>query len=429
MDEPTRRRHSGRLSVQRSVVWTFVRLATHRQHYVGRSLSIPAIVIGQSITALGAARSLARAGIPVYMSGSVGGFETKSRYFRPLATIEGKRILNPWDHEDGFDQLEKLPFDKAVLIPCSDVAAMWAANVPQHLQTRFLQCNSTKKVQTLLQDKRTFAGLCQQLDVPHPPHYIVESDDDLSRVPFEELENCFFKPFNSREFAKKYKVKGIRFNDRSEAEALWADVSQTGIGVFIQEYVPGGADQHYFIDGFRDNDGEIRACFSRRRRRIYPVDFGNSSYCHQVPIETVQPAWDALKKIVDHVDYRGIFSGEFKFDHRDGTYRIIEINTRVWVYVEFASWCGVNVCEMAYNDALGKPVQNVTDKRPGAGCVDLYKDYRSIYRSDNAKRDVPTPGVAEVARQWVGSKKAVFAWDDPMPALHWGINHVTSRWK
>lgn len=387
-------------------------------------MTVPAIVLGQSVTALGALRGLARAGIPVYTTGSDEGVETKSRYFRPVVTQSGSRMLAPWDDNDGYEQLDQLPWDKAVLIPCSDVAALWTARLPETLRERFVQSNATSETQTLLQDKRTFAKLCQQLDVPHPPHFIVESDDDLARVPIEQLQNCFFKPFNSRHFVKKYGTKGLRFDTRSEAEALWQEVSQTGIAVFIQEYVPGGADQHYFIDCFRDRDGQIRACFARRRMRIYPRDFGNSSYCYQVPVEQVQPAWESLKKIVDRVDYRGIFSGEFKYDHRDGSYRIIEINTRVWVYVEFASWCGVNVCELAYQDALGSTVPTMNHNRPGAGCVDLYRDFCNFRETDAKNRTT----LSNVLGEWWTAKKSVFAWDDPLPAIHWGRQHIASRW-
>ncbi len=377
------------------------------------------------MTALGAMRSLARAGVETYVTGSRSDVDTKSRYFRPLKTSKNGRIIAPWDAPDGYEQLASLPFDKAVLIPCSDVAALWASKLPDELRDRFVQSNATAAVQTQLQDKRTFAKLCTELNVPHPPHYIVESKSDLDNVPIEELQNCFFKPFNSRHFVNKYGTKGLRFNTRAEAERLWHEVSQTGIAVFIQEYVPGGGDQHYFIDCFRDRDGEIRACFPRRRRRIYPIDFGNSSYCHTVPVSEVVPAWESLKRIVEHVDYRGIFSGEFKFDHRDGTYRIIEINTRVWVYVEFASSRGVNVCLQAYHDALGTDVPTHTYSGNAAGCVDLYRDFCCVRETPAPER----PKIGTVLGQWWSAKKTVFAWDDLRPAMHWGAQHIASRWR
>jgi len=47
-----------------------------------------------------------------------------------------------------------------------------------------------------------------------------------------------------------------------------------------------------------------------------------------------------------------VFSAEFKFDERDGLFKILEVNARPWWYVDFAARCGVDVCRMAYRDAL-----------------------------------------------------------------------------
>ena len=90
--------------------------------------------------------------------------------------------------------------------------------------------------------------------------------------------------------------------------------------------------------------------------------------------------------LLARVNYRGIFSAEFKRDARDGQYRILEVNTRAWTYVEFASRCGVNVCEMAWQDALGLPVTAASPSYPvGAGCVSLPRDIRSL-REQPAKQ-------------------------------------------
>ena len=54
--------------------------------------------------------------------------------------------------------------------------------------------------------------------------------------------------------------------------------------------------------------------------------------------------------------YRGIFSAEFKRDPRDGLFKLLEVNARPWWFVDFAVRCGVDVCRMAYDDALGREV-------------------------------------------------------------------------
>ena len=387
-------------------------------------MAIPAIILGRGDTALGAMRCLARQGKTVLTATVASDLATKSRYFHPAFSRDDRRLDAGWN-EDSYDILSEMSVDRGVLVPCSDAAATWVAEMPDKLRERFPSSSPSKQCLDIVQDKRNFADLCIQLDVPHPGYFLIESDEDLAAAPIEDLSNWFFKPSNSREFLAKYRKKAIRFTGRAEAKALWDKFSADKITVFMQEYVPGGADQHYFIDGFRDRHGNVRARLARRRTRIYPPDFGNSSYCYQIPIEDIDPAWQSLERILDKTEYRGIFSAEFKYDAQRDEYRILELNARAWVYVEFAAWCGIDVCNLAYLDALEQDVPLLVDKRPGAGCVNMYRDYHAIMGCPKSDR----PSVYAIARQWIAARKTLFCWDDPMPALVWGFRLLVARLK
>jgi len=76
--------------------------------------------------------------------------------------------------------------------------------------------------------------------------------------------------------------------------------------------------------------------------------------------------------------YRGIFSGWFRQDPRDGRYKLLEINARVWWFVEYAGRCGLDVCAMSYLDALGERVEDVTEYPVGARFVQAYFDFPAI---------------------------------------------------
>ena len=45
------------------------------------------------------------------------------------------------------------------------------------------------------------------------------------------------------------------------------------------------------------------------------------------------------------------------------------MNARPWWYVDFAARCGIDVCDMAYRDALGGDVEPVTGYELGRRCV------------------------------------------------------------
>jgi D-aspartate ligase len=121
------------------------------------------------------------------------------------------------------------------------------------------------------------------------------------------------------------------------------------------------------------------------------------------------------------VQYRGIFSAEFKRDERDGLFRLLEVNARPWWFVDFAVRCGVDVCRMAYDDALGREVPPVESYKVGASCIYPYYDFF-------AARPLVKAGQMNWGR-WVSevipALQPVGCWDDPLPGLV-GLSKVVS---
>ena len=86
------------------------------------------------------------------------------------------------------------------------------------------------------------------------------------------------------------------------------------------------------------------------------------------------------------VSYRGIFSAEFKRDSVTGEFKILEVNTRPWVYVEFAAVCGMNMCELHIEDALRGMARTLPTYAIGIGCVNLYNDIVAVVEMPREQR-------------------------------------------
>ncbi len=373
---------------------------------------------GRGITGLGATRSLASAHIPV-LNACDDELVPCSRHYRPALTKTGQ----PWRLElgaTGYELLSELPHSKAVLLPCADDVALWMAQRPVHLQSRFVSSLASTESLAKLQDKRNFHRLCETLEVPHPRSFEINVPEDLVALPFDDPGRLFLKPSNSVRFRTAFGMKGVWLKNRQYAHEWWIRCQEIGLEVLVQEYVEGGADQHFFIDGFRDRHGVVTALLARRRTRMHPADFGDSSYCHHIPVDDIRAAWHSLQSILAYLRYRGIFSAEFKRGTIDGLFRILEINTRAWIYVDFATYCGVNICEMAYRDALELPVQSSVPNRMGTGCVNLNADFFSLCATPRKAR----PSWTTIGWQWISAYKAVFTIRDPMPALKWFLRRL-----
>lgn len=373
---------------------------------------VAAIVLGREQTGLGTLRSLHLAGIPAYVACAPGDLVCRSRWYRPTPGAV------PWDGslgEAGLDALRAIPLQRMVLIPGRDDAALWASDLPGGpLAGRALVSSSPRASMDILQDKARFAAFLADTSVPHPRTFLIGSEADIAAVPFGELDRVFMKPANSQTFLRATGVKGIWARTRGEFETAWRQLEKHDLAVIAQEYIPGGSEDHYFIDGFRDRDGALTALFGRRRVRISPPDFGSSSYCVSVAMSELSAALPGLIELLERLRYRGIFSAEFKLDGRDGMFRILEVNTRAWWYVEFATRCGVNVVEMAWRDAQDLPVTPAPQIYPvGVGCTNLGNDLVNVsVRAGNARTPLP-----RALRQWATSHLNVFRWDDPWPGL------------
>jgi predicted ATP-grasp superfamily ATP-dependent carboligase len=384
-------------------------------------LTTPAIVMGREQTALGALRSLRMVGIDTYVACPPGDLVRRSRWYR---SVPGAAR---WDGRPGpnaRDALASSSLECAVLIPCNDAAALWVSDIPRRpLRDRFLVSSSSHETLQILEDKSRFGQFLAGTTILHPRTFTIRSAADIAALPFDSLDRVFVKPADSQAFLRTTGVKGLWARDRGEFEAIWKRLDGQNLAVIAQEYIPGGADEHYFIDGFRDRHGVLTALFARRRVRISPPDFGSSSYCLSIPMRDVDTALPGLTELLERLGYRGIFSAEFKRDARDGAFRILEVNARAWWYVEFAARCGVNVVEMAWRDALDMPVVRApASYLTQLGCINLRNDLETVFARRGAER---TP-LSLALRQWSRGHLNVFRWDDPLPGLQVAWQAVTA---
>lgn len=376
-------------------------------------LKPPAIVLGHGLTVLGTIRGLGRRGIRSYCLGPQPQFVARSRWYRTLGEA------NLPDMETSADQmLRGLHFDRAVLIPCTDRWVRAVAGLPDDLHYRYPSAVPPLSAVDQFVDKQRFSELLRKHEVPQPMTLPLRSESDLSSADLSKLEQGFLKPTDSQAFGGHFKKKAFSFSTRDEAVARFREASAAGFDVILQEYIPGPTTEHFFLDGFVDREGTFKGWFARRRLRMFPPKFGNSTYLVSVPLEEMRDGVESLRRLLTAVRYRGIFSAEFKRDPRDGRLKLLEINARPWWFVGFAVDCGVNVVHMAYLDALELPVPEA--KTFPAGVHFVFTGYDGM--ACRELRAEGKLGLLQWGWQWLTAKQALCVWYDPWPSLQaWGI--------
>jgi predicted ATP-grasp superfamily ATP-dependent carboligase len=368
----------------------------------------PALILGRGLTALGVLRLLGRRGVEAFVWPPATDMVRRSRWYRaaPEGSVDPERDLA------GF--LDALPLERAVVIPTSDAWAMALAGLNDSpVAARFPACVPARSVLETLVDKRAFAEVLTAAGLPHPLTVPVATPGDLVRVPDDVIPRAFLKPHDSQRFFARFGVKAFRVASRAEAERRVEALSREGIGVVVQEYIPGPASEHYFVEGFADGRGGPLSAFGRRRLRMYPPDFGNSTCMVSVAPDAVADGIATMERLVSLLGYRGIFSAEFKRDPRDGRLKLLEVNARPWWYVEFAGRCGVDVVAQYYDDALGRPALRPAAYAVGRELIFPYYDYHAVTLDGS-----PGPA-ALLAWAWraVRAVQPVWCADDPGPAI------------
>jgi len=366
-----------------------------------------ALALGSGITLLGVVRALSDVGADVLALPDADRVTRRSRFYRSappeLTGAQSATIA---------EAVSCLP-RRTVLFPCSDSWARAVAALPIEVRDNYPASVPPLDAIDVLVDKASFRSALEKLGLAHPMTRELSGISDLDSIPEDVLSSSFLKPAHSQQFFARFGVKAFRVSSREDARRRLASCLDAGVEMLLQEYIPGPPTNHYFIDGFVDRNGEVRALFARRRLRMNPPDFGNSTLMVSVALSEVAPAIAVMRELLRHLRYRGIFSAEFKRDERTGVFNLIEVNARPWWYVEFAARCGVNVCALALDDALGEPVQTITQYEVGRRCVFPYYDFEAV-RAEFAEGKL---GGLDWARSWIGAYQPVFRWSDPWPAL------------
>jgi D-aspartate ligase len=371
----------------------------------------PVLVFGGDVTGLAVLRSFGRNGIPAYTATATASAHLdRSRWYRPAP---GGPVEETADGTVLAEGLRRLRVPEAVLVPASDDWSLALASLPEEMAASYPATVGSHRVLRTLIDKERFAALAEELGVPAPrtiPSARVESLDEVAEA---DLPRFFLKPRNSQEFARRFGVKALRLTDRRSAELQLQKVGEAGLEVVLQEFIQGPPTNHVFLDGYVSRDGELRACLARRRLRMHPPLFGNSTRSVTIPLAEVAPALEDLLRLFEGIGFSGFFDAEFKHDERDGKFKIFEVNGRPWWQLELAESAGLNVCRLAYLDALGEQLPPRPDYELGRTWVHPVPDMRAWW---GGLRDGTRTGGFPL-RAWLGGANAVFSPDDPMPGL------------
>jgi predicted ATP-grasp superfamily ATP-dependent carboligase len=193
-----------------------------------------------------------------------------------------------------------------------------------------------------------------------------------------------------------------------ELLTAYREARDAGFEVMVQEYIPGDDDtvvnyNAYFIDG------QALAEFTARHIRNGPPWFGSPRVvCSERIPEVIEPGRSILRAL----GFNGFACTEFKFDRRDGLFKLMEVNGRHNLSTLLAVRCGLNFPLLHYRHLAFGEVPISTRYEEGRYWIDLVRDigFSLAFRSRERYR------LSDYLRPYLHRHVfAIWALRDPVP--------------
>ncbi len=368
-----------------------------------------ALVIGGILNGLSIARSLGRRGVPVWVTTPPNiKLASCSRY--TLRTLH-------WPEEDCEAQVayllelaERYQLDQWVLFPTSDESAALLSKFHAELSRRFRVSTPNWNVLRWAYDKRLTYRLAAEERVDYPSTILPGTEADLEGVSFPFP--AVLKPATHASINRFTTEKAWPAANREELLARYRearDLIPPDL-ILVQERIPGGGEAQFSYAALCC-DGQPIASLTARRTRQYPIDFGySSSFVETLDIpEIVAPS----RRLLAAIRYTGLVEVEYKLDARDGRYKLLDINPRLWTWSPLGGRAGVDFPYLLWQMMVGRPVPEQT-ARTGVRWIRMCTDVPAAIHEMLRGRI----SLGAYLRSLRGPVKfAVMAADDPLPGL------------
>jgi len=341
---------------------------------------------------LAAIRSLGRHGLRVFAVDNRSyalGF--RSRY------AETRLAPDPIEDEDGyiaaFKAIATETDDVLPVFPTHDehlnALARHAADLGERYGFPFPSWDVLERIQS----KRHQLDTAEAIGFPVPRTFHPRTADDAQAAGAELGFPLIVKPAANVGFRRTHNVQLFRCENAAELARAYEDAAP--YEPMVQELVPGGAEAMYTLGSYISADGEPLGLFSGRKLRQTRGFTGVARVAEAVWVDEVVEQGLALLRALS---FHGLSQVEMIRDPRDGRYKLIEVNPRLWQWHGLSAACGVDLPWIAYRDLTGDPLP-------------------PVLRHESGKRwAITVMAGASHALQRRPYVDAVFARDDPKPA-------------
>lgn len=367
--------------------------------------------MGADYRGLGAIRSLGRRGICVWVLTEQSHLvATTSRYVR-------RRISWPAGNPSEDAQVDFLmrlaaryELDDWVLIPTEDTTVALISRHHEVLSRRYRLTVPRWEQLRWICDKQLLYRLADRVGVARPWTAYPRTRQDLDALdcPFPVI----LKPAMRLEHNPFTAAKAWRADDRAALKELYdrACCFVPPHTLMVQELIPGWGEAQFSYAALC-SDGWPLAAVVARRTRQYPMDFGRfSTYVETVDEPGLIPS---AIRLLEGIRFTGLVEVEFKKDPRNGQYKVLDVNPRLWGWHTLSGRAGVDFPYLLWLLVRNEPVPELRG-RVGERWMRMLTDVPMALQEIRHGRLSLGSYLRSLLRP---TESAIFAWDDPLPGV------------
>jgi D-aspartate ligase len=303
---------------------------------------------------LGVTRSLGRLGIPV--------FNVESNRWAPALFSRYSRGKFVWDLDTAppersveyLAEVARKLGGRCILIPTTDRTAVFVADHAAALNEWYLFPAQSREQVRALSSKKEMNRLAGMFHIPTPKTLYPQTRADLLECVKSLDFPVMIKAVDCLPRKRDSKAKLI-IRTRRDLFEVYDWIGEAAVrDLIVQEYIPGGEDAVWMFNGYFNQRSECLAGFTGKKLRQCPLYTGVASLgiCQDNPAVST-----AAGRFMQAVGYRGVVDMDFRFDARDGQYKLLDVNPRIGsTFRLFVSEAGMDVARALYLDLTGQPV-------------------------------------------------------------------------
>lgn len=249
----------------------------------------------------------------------------------------------------------KQKYDYLILLSCAEWYTDPIVNNLDKLKTYYILPFMDKNLKDKLEEKESFYNLCQKYNLDYPKTYIITKENKNNiTLPFPFP--IALKPSNSTLYSNisfKGKEKSYKIQNQAQLIKTVNQIFDAGYNghIIVQDFIPGQDDTMYVLNCYSNQNGKVKMMCLGRCILEEHSPYGIGNY-RAIISEGNKEIYEKIKHFLEDIHYIGFSNFDLKYDYRDQTYKLFEINIRQGRSSYFTTAAGLNMAKYIVEDYI-----------------------------------------------------------------------------